>query len=294
MVTVGGSPPLCRLLHCVLVSHDAARLATFYEQALGCRPVARAHRAGAAFTTAMGVAGGALSITLELGAQRIELLQFALPGRPYPAGTLASDLLFQHCAVVVRDMPEAFHRLSAVGGWTAISRHGPQRLPVSSGGVTAFKFRDPEGHPLELLAFPAAGLPAHWRQASDNDPCLGIDHTAISVADGAASVAFYQALGLRVAGASTNAGAEQASLDGLPGPQVEVTALAAEQATPHLELLCYRRTQPGVPADVRPSDIAATRLLWQARSVPGTRSRAGDPQALVDPDGHRLLLVAGC
>lgn len=241
---------------------------------------------------ATSVAGGALSITLELGSQRIELLQFALPGRPYPAGTLASDLLFQHCAVVVRDMDDALRRLSAAGGWTAISEHGPQRLPASSGGVTAFKFRDPEGHPLELLAFPAARLPAHWRQAPGSDPCIGIDHTAISVSDGARSVAFYQGLGLRVASTSTNTGAEQARLDGLAEPHVEVTALAAEQATPHLELLCYRRTQPGAPAAVRNSDIAATRLLWQARSVPGTRSCAGDPQALADPDGHRLLIVS--
>ena len=291
-MTAGGSQPLCRLLRCVLVSHDAARLATFYEQALGCRRLAARHRAGAAFTAATGVAGGALSITLELGAQRIELLQFALPGRPYPAGTLASDLLFQHCAVVVRDMDDALRRLSAVGGWTAISEHGPQRLPANSGGVTAFKFRDPEGHPLELLAFPAAGLPAHWRRVPGTDPCIGIDHTAISVSDGASSVAFYQALGLRVAGASTNAGAEQASLDGLAEPHVEVTALAAEQATPHLELLCYRRMQPGAFAAVRNSDVAATRLLWQARSVPGTPSCGSEPQALVDPDGHRLLLVA--
>ena len=291
-MTAGGSPPLCRLLRCVLVSHDAARLATFYEQALGCRRLAPAHRAGAAFTAATGVAGGALSITLELGSQRIELLQFARGGRPYPAGTLASDLLFQHCAVVVRDMHEALRRLSAVAGWTAISGHGPQRLPASSGGVTAFKFRDPEGHPLELLAFPAAGLPAHWRQAPGSDPCIGIDHSAISVSDGAASVAFYQGLGLRVTGASTNTGAEQARLDGLAEPHVEVTALAAEQATPHLELLCYRRTQPGAPAAMRNSDIAATRLLWQVRSMPGTRSCAGYPQPLADPDGHRLLLVA--
>lgn len=292
MVTASGSPQLGRLLRCILISRDAGRLATFYEDALGCRRLALAHRAGAAFTAAMGVAGGALSITLELGSQRIELLQFAHPGQPYPAGALASDLLFQHGAVVVRDMDDALRRLSVVGGWTAISEHGPQRLPASSGGVTAFKFRDPEGHPLELLAFPAAGLPAHWRRAPGADPCLGIDHSAISVSDGARSVAFYQALGLRVAGASTNAGAEQARLDGLAEPHVEVTALVAEQATPHLELLCYRRMHRSAHAVVRNNDIAATRLLWQARSMPGTHACTSDLQALADPDGHRLLIVS--
>ena len=292
MVTVSGSPQLCRLLRCILISRDAGRLATFYEDALGCRRLAVAHRAGAAFTAAMGVAGGALSITLELGFQRIELLQFALPGQPYPAGTLASDLLFQHCAVVVRDMDDAFRRLSTVGGWTAISGHGPQRLPASSGGVTAFKFRDPEGHPLELLAFPAAALPDYWQRAPGSDPCLGIDHSAISVSDGAGSVAFYQALGLRVAGASSNAGAEQGRLDGVAEPHVEVTALAAAQATPHLELLCYRRRQRRAHVRVNDDDIAATRLLWQACSVPGPHACGSEPQALADPDGHRLLIVA--
>lgn len=292
MVTASGSPQLCGLLRCILISRDAGRLATFYEDALGCRRLALAHRAGAAFTAAMGVAGGALSITLELGFQRIELLQFALPGRPYPASTLASDLLFQHCAVVVRDMDDAFRRLSTVGGWTAISEHGPQRLPASSGGVTAFKFRDPEGHPLELLAFPAAALPGYWQRALGSDPCLGIDHSAISVSDGARSVAFYQALGLRVAGASSNAGAEQGRLDGLAEPHVEVTALAADQAKPHLELLCYRGRPRRAHVRVNDDDIAATRLVWQARSVPGTQACTSDPQALADPDGHRLLIVA--
>ena len=33
--------------------------------------------------------------------------------------------------------------------------HGPQLLPPSTGSVTAFKVRDPDGHPLELSYNPA-------------------------------------------------------------------------------------------------------------------------------------------
>ena len=96
---------------------------------------------------------------------------------------------------------QAYRRLCSVSGWTAISIDGPQRLPASSGGVSAFKFRDPDGHPLELLAFPDGAWPAHWQARSNGDLALGIDHSAISVSDSARSIAFYEALGLRVAGA---------------------------------------------------------------------------------------------
>ena len=105
----------------------------------------------------------------------------------------ASDLCFQHFAIVVADMALAYRRLCSVSGWTAISIDGPQRLPPSSGGVSAFKFRDPDGHPLELLAFPDGRWPAQWRARSNGDLALGIDHSAISVSDSARSIAFYQA-----------------------------------------------------------------------------------------------------
>lgn len=45
------------------------------------------------------------------------------------------------------------------------------RLPESSGGVTAFKFRDPDGHPLELLAFPDGKVPSRWGAQPDAELC---------------------------------------------------------------------------------------------------------------------------
>ncbi|MGB8684208.1 MAG: hypothetical protein WCD12_15080, partial [Candidatus Binatus sp.] len=60
--------------------------------------------------------------------------------------------------------------------------------------VTALKFRDPEGHPLELIAFPPDDTPAKWQRSSTAE-CLGIDHSAISVAVTERSVKFYERLG---------------------------------------------------------------------------------------------------
>ncbi len=83
-------------------------------------------------------------------------------------------------------------------------------------------------------------MPEHWKIRASGNLFLGIDHSAISVADSAASIAFYEGLGLRVAARSLNTGPEQERLDAVKHARVEVTALEPEQTTPHLELLCYR------------------------------------------------------
>lgn len=285
--------PVSRLLRITLVSQDALQLATFLERALGFHRLEHAPSGAPLCGPANGAGGRAFSTTLSLGQQQLELLQFASAGKPYPQDTRSSDLLFQHAAIVVSDMDEAFRQLSAVAGWTAISRNGPQALPEKSGGVTAFKFRDPEGHPFELLAFPPAERPAQWKQANSQSPFLGIDHSAISVADTGVSVAFYEAVGLSVSGGSVNTGIEQERLDALPNPRVTVTALSAGATAPHLELLCYQQRGTPIPgiSPVRDNDVAATRTIWQ----PQVANRPGDAERpsriLVDPDGHRVLIT---
>ena len=263
-----------RLAAFSLTTAEPAALVAFYQQAFGCRVE----------TMVASRRDVPHRIALTLGAQRIELLEFDRPGEPYPRASAACDLNFQHCAIVVRDMARAFERLCTTSGWSAISSHGPQRLPASSGGVTAFKFRDPEGHPLELLAFPREHEPDYWR-AAGGELCLGIDHSAISVADSARSSAFYRSLGFEVAARSLNQGAEQARLDGLVDARVEVIALTAMQTTPHLELLCYQRPRPAA-RELGPHDVAATRLVLQ------TRESRAHPELRRDPDGHYLLFTA--
>jgi catechol 2,3-dioxygenase-like lactoylglutathione lyase family enzyme len=294
---------------------DADRLASFYRQAFGFEAMETEHYGGESFARLTGVEGAQGSaLPLRLGEQTIELLAFTRHGAPYPADIGCDDPRFQHIAIVVADMETAYLRLCACAGWTAITRPAPQRLPAGSGAVTAFKFRDPEGHPLELIAFPPDNVPPRWRQAPHrHGPCLGVDHSAIVVSGTAHSVAFYQqVLGFSVVGGSLNRGREQEQLDAVPDAVVEVTALdPGAENPPHLELLCYR--SPGRPrralVAVRSNDIAATRLTLEVDDVPALEQRlaaarvrfisAGTvalpdnrPALLVrDPDGHALLLL---
>jgi catechol 2,3-dioxygenase-like lactoylglutathione lyase family enzyme len=287
----GSAPrsPIRRLARFGLTTGDADRLSEFYQHALNFRWLGSERHSGSDFERLMGVQGGAAAIRLGLGDQVVELLQYDRPGRSYPEAAASSDLCFQHFAIVVADIRLAYQRLASAGGWTAISTDGPQQLPVSSGGVTAFKFRDPDGHPLELLAFPDGQTPAYWQARARDELFLGIDHSAIGVADSAASITFYQGLGLRLSGHSLNTGSEQERLDAIQAVQVEVTALEGQQVTPHLELLCYRSVVHGRIAIPRSEDVAATRLVFEAdRAVsPGATA----PQGLIDPDGHHLVIV---
>jgi len=292
-VTTATDIRVLRLLRFRLCSAQPMPLADFYESALGFRRVAVEHLSGARVEAFLPAGGRVLRITLELAAQRIELIQFVdRPGRPYPADTCASDLVFQHFAIVVSDMKAAMEQLSAVRGWSPISLDGPQHLPKSSGGVTAFKFRDPEGHPLELLAFPSERTPQHWQREGADSPFLGIDHSAISVSDSERSVAFYASLGLSISDRSTNDDPAQARLDRLDQPLVEVTAMTAAESTPHLELLDYRHHGERKPLDLRANDVAASWLVFETQDRSGMRGAGRAPvRNLVDPDGHHLSIV---
>jgi catechol 2,3-dioxygenase-like lactoylglutathione lyase family enzyme len=295
---------LCRI---ALICSEPDKLADFYESAFGFARTGEVSIADPAFAKLMGVAGAtARAITLRLGEQEIELIGVFPPGRSYPQPVSGRSVLFQHFAIVVADMEGAYARLSARAGWTTISIDGPQLLPVSSGGVTAYKFRDPEGHPLELIAFPPDGTPAKW-QSSSTTECLGIDHSAISIAVTERSVQFYERLGLRRTSGSLNIGPEQDKLDDIAGALVKVTAMAPPTTTPHVELLCYRGGldhEAELPAT---NDIAATRLVMKVESVavlerlcaqnpvtilsgPVRFEHGGLSAMLRDPDGHLLCL----
>jgi catechol 2,3-dioxygenase-like lactoylglutathione lyase family enzyme len=235
--------------------------------------------------------------TMRLGAETIELTAFDPPGRPYPESTDAADIRFQHFAVVVGDIQDAYDRVRREPGCMPISQGGPQRLPPSDGSVMAWKFRDPDGHPLELLQF------VKTRKRPGHTLKTGIDHSGIVVADVARSVAFYtELLGLTVAARTHNAGPAQQRLDGLARADVEVIALnPAQSPTPHIELLGYRLPQSQGSAEAPLRDIAATRLLLDVDDMPPLLDRlrradvaiadaAGAP-LIRDPDGHAIVLL---
>lgn len=272
---------LLRMIGFRLVTPDLARLTRFYAAVLGFSLDGPESPISISEGAQLGLSSGGRRQRLVLGEQSVTLEQFDAPGAPYPQDGGASSLWFQHLAIVVADIGAARQRLGDV---VAISTGGPERLPASSGGVTAFKFRDPDGHPLELLQFPAAERPAHWRGrvAAGRQIGIGIDHSAISVADVAASVAFYAELGLVARQSTTNQGPEQGRLDGLTAPVVEVVPLDPVDPMPHLELLGYR--PPGAAGPARQAnDVAATRLVWQGSA----------PAVLADPDGHVHQVVLG-
>jgi catechol 2,3-dioxygenase-like lactoylglutathione lyase family enzyme len=247
---------MTRISRIILATPDPPALAEFYGQAFGFerRP--------------------APGLVIGLGGQTVELRE-----GPRPPDVAANDLRFQHFAIVAANMAAAHARLGQVPGWTPISEGGPQLLPAGSGGVTALKFRDPQGHPLELLAFPPDNVPARWR-VPDTGPCLGIDHSAIVVASTAQSVEFYRRFGFRVAGRTLNTGPEQQRLDGLADVSVEVTALVPDgREPPRLELLCYVSPPTTAPA---PGESGGMSLVFHCDG--------GGTDRLRDPTGHEIAI----
>lgn len=270
------SPHAWRLDRVALNVGDLALATRFYCEALGFTPI----DAAASDTALAGVLGveRVRVARLRRGRQMLELAECDPSGAPIAPGGRSDDLDFQHCALVTADMVDAYARLRRFA-IAPVSRDGPVTLP---GGIVAFKFRDPDGHPLELIAFPAP------------DPATagGIDHSAICVSDPAASIAFYAAhAGLAETVRQTNRGPAQAALDDLDSPVVEVVALAPAIPAPHVELLCYRHPRPR--ATPHPGDRLASRLVFARLPVAETRQSSqgnGGLTLLHDPDGHAVLL----
>ena len=240
--------PARRIDHLVLYTADVAAARAFYVGALGFS------------------ADGA---RLRLGAQTIRL-ERAADAEPYPTPMSSDDPWFQHFAIVVSDMAAAYDRLARFGQ-VPISRGGPQQLPASTGGVTAYKFRDPEGHPLELSHIPGD---AAWNAVAKADPgaiFLGIDHTAVAAPDLDAGIAACRDLGFTEGPRFLNTGPEQDRLDGLDGVVLDIATMMAPDGGPHIELLHYRspRTAQVMPAALPP--VAATRTVF-ARADGGERA----------------------
>lgn len=305
---------------------DADTLAAWYERWLGFQRIGEREHADDSYCQLVGLAGARLRcLSLQLGQEHLELNQVLdpgphRPGRPVPADSRSNDLWFQHLCLVVPDLERVaapIEQQIRSGALTTISST-PQRLPdwnTAAAGIVAFKFHDPDGHPLELLQFPAGKGDARWHQPS-RAAVLGIDHSAIGISDPQRSRHVYaDLLGLNHAGGGTNSGPEQDGLDGLEGTEVGIDAWRPPQGM-GIESLAYRQPSGGRP---QPADHGFQDLShWQLRlEVPDLERIAGRVEAcggtlistgvialdgslppwrlglqLADPDGHRLQLVS--
>ena len=280
-----------RVVRVSRVVADLDRAVAFYRDGLGFRLASRGP-GDRALPPLLGLAGSTTEeAVLRLGDEEIALVRFDPLGAPYPADSRSNDLWFQHLAVVVDDMPAAWRQLAAQLPHS-ISMNGPERLPPRNGGVVAVKFRDPDGHPLELIQFPpGSGRPA-WQRAggAKSGPFLGIDHSALAVASTARSLRFYRRLGFRVAARSWNDSPAQSRLDGLCGARARVTGLRLPGlAGPGLELLRY--APPGRPAPVVPANALLTDWVTLSARPAGLRRDLVGLRR--DPDGHMVLLTRG-
>jgi catechol 2,3-dioxygenase-like lactoylglutathione lyase family enzyme len=295
---------------------DMDRAVEFYS-ALTFQKVSDAEVFGEEFEHLEGVFGARMRIVrMQLGSEYLDLTQYlAPPGRPIPLDSRSNDLWFQHVAIVVRDMNQAFEKLRALK--VQFVSTGPQTLPASikaAAGIKAFYFRDPDQHNLEIIYFPPGKGDLRWQENTDK-LFLGIDHTAIGISNTAASLKFYRdLLGLRKAGESENFGTEQEHLNQVFGAHLHITGMRAS-AGPGIEFLEYLTPRDGRP---RPADVHANDIVhWQTMiatddldllakksreahvrfvssgviAVPKDKAGFSKGALVSDPDGHDVLLI---
>jgi catechol 2,3-dioxygenase-like lactoylglutathione lyase family enzyme len=295
---------------------DMERAVRFYTSVLNFQKESDIEVAGRSWELLEGVFGARLRIVrLRLGDESIELTEYLAPkGRPIPPDMRANDRMFQHIAIIVSSMDQAYARLRQSG--VAQASTGPQTLPAwnsGAAGIRAYYFRDPDGHFLEVLQFPPGKGVDKWHRV--DRLFLGIDHTAIVVGDTERTLQLYRdTLGMKLVGEGENYDVEQEHLNNVFGARLRITTLRAN-AGPGVELLEYLAPGDGrpAPADLKANDIGH----WQTTLVTSAPERAFDllrqrvftlisPQTITlpesdfgirsavvirDPDGHALRLA---
>lgn len=296
---------------------DINRSKNFYTQALGFEVVSDI-TVDEQNSSDIGVELEAIRLTtLQLGTEVIELIQYLnVEGKPIPKDSQSNDLWFQHLAIVVSDMDSAYAHLQSF--FVEYISTEPQTIPLSntaSAGVRAFKFKDPDGHNLELIWFPADKGQQKWHELRTNRLFLGIDHSAITVADTEQSLEFYRDyFGMQVKEGSLNSGETQAHLDGLSSAKVKVTPLRPSKGV-GIEMLDYIVPANGrpIPSDWKSSDIATVQIELVVNDIEEvverlrqhgvecislrvvfTNSASLYQQGFLvkDPNGHQILLIA--
>jgi catechol 2,3-dioxygenase-like lactoylglutathione lyase family enzyme len=268
---------------------DLDRAVDFYTRVLTFEKVSETQGLGSAYEHLEGLFGLRFrTARLRLGSEFLELTEYMTPkGRPAPPDGRSNDRWFQHIAIIVSDMDQAYERLHEFK--VQYVSPAPQRLPDwnrNAGGIRAFYFKDPDSHSLEILQFPDGKGNPRWHARTDR-LFLGIDHTAIVISDTRASLEFYRdLLGLVVVGESENYGPEQERLNSVFGAHLRITALRGA-AGPGVELLEYLAPRDGRPY---PTDEKANDLIhWRTRLVSSSVAET----AVAIAKGHLVLVSSG-
>lgn len=296
---------------------DMERSIAFYSEALSFTKISDVEVYGEEYEQLLGLFGVRLRLVrMQLGNEVIELIQHLTPqGKKIPIDSRSNDLWFQHIAIVVRDMEQAYQQLRKFNV-THVST-APQKLPdyiEAAAGIKAFYFRDPDGNTLELIYFPPDKGDPRW-QKPIKKLFLGIDHTAIAISDTETSRQFYQdLLGLEIAGESENYGTEQEHLNNVEGARLRITGLKAKTGigVEFLEYLQPDNARP-LPEDTNPNDLIhwETTLVVKDADLAAKKLHQGEYQFVSeriaeineqtlgfqraflvrDPDGHVLRIV---
>jgi catechol 2,3-dioxygenase-like lactoylglutathione lyase family enzyme len=315
-VSISAQSPKIAVESIGMTVSDMDRAVEFYS-ALTFQKVSDIEVLGEQYEHLEGVFGARMRIVrMQLRNEYVDLTQYLAPsGRSIPADSRSNDLWFQHIAIVVRDMDQAFEKLRALK--VQFVSTGPQTLPPSikaAVGIKAFYFRDPDQHNLEVIYFPPGKGDPRWQEKTDK-LFLGIDHTAIGISNTDASLKFYRdLLGLRKAGESENFGTEQEHLNQVFGAHLQITGMRAASGA-GIEFLEYLTPRDG---RVRPADVHANDIVhWQTMittddvdlmakklrdahvhfvssgvvSMPKDKAGFFKGALVSDPDGHDVLLI---
>jgi catechol 2,3-dioxygenase-like lactoylglutathione lyase family enzyme len=315
-VSISAQSPKIAVESIGMTVSDMDRSVAFYS-GLAFQKVSDVEVLGEQYEQLEGVFGARMRIVrMQLGNEYLDLTEYLAPrGRPIPVDSRSNDLWFQHIAIVVRDMDQAFEKLRALK--VQFVSTGPQTLPASlpaAAGIKAFYFRDPDQHNLEIIYFPPGKGDPRWQEKTDK-LFLGIDHTAIGIANTEVSLHFYRdLLGFRKAGESENFGTEQEHLNQVFGAHLQITGMRVASG-PGIEFLEYLTPRDGRarPADVHANDI----VHWQTTittddvdlmakklrdahvhfvssgvvSMPKDKAGFSKGALVSDPDGHDVLLI---
>ena len=295
---------------------DMDRAIDFYTRVLPFEKIEDMEVWGSEFEKLSGVFGARVRIVrLRLGDEVLELTEYLTPqGRAIPSDSRSNDRWFQHVAIIVSDMDKAYAHLRA--NKVRYASTAPQTLPTyitAAAGISAFYFKDPDGHVLEVLSFPPDKGARKWHELKNSGRLfLGVDHTAIVVGDTEESLKFYRdALGLAVAGESMNYGPEQEHLNNVAGARLRITGLKTEAAGINVEFLEYLSPRDGrlYPADSKSNDLWHWQTSFQVDAIDALleklkpnyisptvllknfKPRFREASLMRDRDGHAIRLI---